>query len=1016
MRVSRLVAIALSLLPAAAAAQTVAIEAASPTSFTLVDGSPQTIGVRVTVDGTAVQFPPVQWTVVPGAGGASASVLHVSSPLELDGYSLVQVTVAGAKGGYQITASVPVPGLPPVTFAVVNAGGPVRELAVIGGGHQSTAVATPFPEPLVVEARDFAGDPVAGAPITFTSAASGPSATVGGPVTTDAAGRASVTATATALAGLHTVFATTGSGGGLVGSPGIRLSNLTAIPASILYVSGTAQTLVIGGNTASLRVRVHDASGADVSNVAVQFSGPASGPGLGVLSAFGDGVFAIPGGGRMFTSSVGATLGISANAEPGTYDVVASVAGVASTVRFTVTNVMPAIGAIRPNGRPEADLRGSEAAVGARFQSFAFQVVDTQDHPMAGVPVTLTAPLTEPTVVLDDSVIVTDEAGFARTSGTASAAAGFYRLRADAPGAPAPVSMLMLNRPVGYRPGEPLADAPATDQTGAARTLRGLLRPGRYLVLDVCANWCPACRAVAPQIPSTLATLAAAGIGVDLVPVLREGPTVGAASTQADAVAWLQDFSLPGVALHTNGDARSPLASAADLKLGAVSPAFPTYLLVAPDGTILDRHVGALDGPGMIAFVQAQVPVTFSVAPMTVLESAGTALVTVSRTPAAGAASVAVSTVPGTAGAGDYTATQATATFAPGQATATVSVPILDDPMDEPAEQFTVVLSNPQGGTIAQGTAAITIADDDPAPVVSIADQRYQEGTGTALPAAFPVTLDRPSASPVVVTYTIVAGTATAADVTLASGTVTVRPGTLAQSIALAIVPDRVIETKETFTVHLSAATAARIAVTDAVVTIVDDDVDTAPPVIQTVADVVIEVKMATTAQTLVSYPLPLAKDARDGAVPVVCTPVSGSKLGYGVWPVTCVAEDRAGNQARSGFSLVVRPPTIAGALFDPERPSAPLSEVRAGGEVRVHVDAGAFASRSRVVLTFVDAAGRRFDLEQAKAAIDGALDAVIEIPGAAAEGLGQVLADGVNATGPYNRGWFLTVLPRSRW
>ncbi|MFN7976591.1 MAG: Calx-beta domain-containing protein [Vicinamibacterales bacterium] len=1005
---TRLLTLILSCLPALAAAQNT-IDPASPTTLTLVDGTPQVLAVLVTSQGTPVPFPPVQWAVVP-ASGASASIQPVSSPQEQQGYSLVQATVAGAKGSYQITATVP--GLPPVVFQVTNAGGVVRSLAVIDGSHQSTVVNTPFADPIVVEARDFAGDPVAGVPITFAGATTGASATFGGAVTTDALGRASAAATANGTAGLHTAFASTPfPGGGTVGSPGIRLSNLTTAPGGMSNPNGSGQTLVIGGNAASLSVRVTDANGSPLTGVAVRFAGPSTGAGLGTVSGTTSSpAFEFPGGGRVFTVNGTATVSVRANATPGAYDVVGSVAGVPSTMRFALTNTAPAIGALQPNGRPEALMAGAEAPPGGRFQPFGFRVVDTQNHPMAGVPVTMTAPLTEPTILLDDTVVVTDATGFARTAGTASSTSGFYWLQATAPGAPAPVSMLMLNLPPGYRPGDQLADAAAVDDTGTARTLRGLLTPGRFLILDVCANWCSACALVAPQIPSTLAALAAQGIDVDLVPVLREGPSPGTASTQTDAVAWRQAFALPGIALHASGDLRSPLARAADLIAGALSPAYPTYLLVGPDGTILDRHVGALDGAAMTAFVQAHVTSAVSIGSTSVSESGGLATVTLTRTPVAGTATVAFATAPGSASAADFVATQGTVTFAAGQSTTTIDIPITDDAIDEPAEQFTVSLTAVQNATVTQGTAIVTIVDDDPPPVLTIADQRFIEGTGTAIPARVLVTMDRPSSTPVIVSYALIAGTATAADVSLTAGTVTLRPGEIAQSIALAIVPDKVIENKETFTLRITSATNAKVPVTDAILTIVDDDIDTAPPVFAAVSDVIVEVKMASTGVTIVPFSTPAAKDGRDGAVPVVCTPGSGAKLGYGAWPITCTAEDRAGNLATTRFNAIVRPPTVAGALFDPRDRTTPITTADAEAPVLVHVNAGAFLPRTRITLGFVDVSGRRFELERGRTDANGGLDVVIRIPRRAAEGPGQVLAEGTNAGGEYDRGWFLTV------
>ena len=82
---------------------------------------------------------------------------------------------------------------------------------------------------------------------------------------------------------------------------------------------------------------------------------------------------------------------------------------------------------------------------------------------------------------------------------------------------------------------------------------------------------------------------------------------------------------------------------------------------------------------------------------------------------AAGAVTVDYATADGTAEAGsDYTATSGTLTFAAGETAKTVSVPVLDDAVDEGEETFTLRLSNATGARITDGEAVGTIANDDP--------------------------------------------------------------------------------------------------------------------------------------------------------------------------------------------------------------------------------------------------------------------------------------------------------------
>ena len=83
------------------------------------------------------------------------------------------------------------------------------------------------------------------------------------------------------------------------------------------------------------------------------------------------------------------------------------------------------------------------------------------------------------------------------------------------------------------------------------------------------------------------------------------------------------------------------------------------------------------------------------------LDRAPAQTVTVDYATADGAGSWA-GTAPATAGA-DYTATSGTLSFAAGQTTRTVSVPILDDAIDEGIEHFLLRFSNPRGATLAAG-------------------------------------------------------------------------------------------------------------------------------------------------------------------------------------------------------------------------------------------------------------------------------------------------------------------------
>ena len=75
---------------------------------------------------------------------------------------------------------------------------------------------------------------------------------------------------------------------------------------------------------------------------------------------------------------------------------------------------------------------------------------------------------------------------------------------------------------------------------------------------------------------------------------------------------------------------------------------------------------------------------------------------------------VRYATANGTATAGsDYTAISGTLTFAPGQLTQTIAVPVLGDTVVEPNETFVVNLTAPANATLADGQGIGTILDND---------------------------------------------------------------------------------------------------------------------------------------------------------------------------------------------------------------------------------------------------------------------------------------------------------------
>ncbi len=149
--------------------------------------------------------------------------------------------------------------------------------------------------------------------------------------------------------------------------------------------------------------------------------------------------------------------------------------------------------------------------------------------------------------------------------------------------------------------------------------------------------------------------------------------------------------------------------------LDNASPSNPTILFNPPTS------------PSTLTVVNQPGAFQFSAANYTFNEGDGRATVTVVRSDAAGTATVdyrttdtdnftvgCADTVNNRGGAFarcDFATAVGTVSFAPGETTKTITVPIIDDARVEGAETFQVVLTNPAGTSI--GSTTVTIADND---------------------------------------------------------------------------------------------------------------------------------------------------------------------------------------------------------------------------------------------------------------------------------------------------------------
>lgn len=173
---------------------------------------------------------------------------------------------------------------------------------------------------------------------------------------------------------------------------------------------------------------------------------------------------------------------------------------------------------------------------------------------------------------------------------------------------------------------------------------------------------------------------------------------------------------------------------------------------------------------------------------------------------------------------GDYFATSGTLTFPPGVTSLTFSVQIVDDPLDEPNEDFLVTLLNPVNASLGISQNIVVIVDDDPPPFVFFvaATQTVNELDGTF---SIEVALSAPSSFTITVDFFDTGVSALEpGDYVMAPGQITFLPGETLQTISGTLTDDPIHEPNETFLVDLINAVNALPGVTIQHTVVIEDD------------------------------------------------------------------------------------------------------------------------------------------------------------------------------------------------
>ncbi len=190
--------------------------------------------------------------------------------------------------------------------------------------------------------------------------------------------------------------------------------------------------------------------------------------------------------------------------------------------------------------------------------------------------------------------------------------------------------------------------------------------------------------------------------------------------------------------------------------------------------------------------------------------------------------------IAGTATSGaDYTALSGTATITAGQLNTTITVPVLEDAIDEDNETVIITLTGVTSGTAtldpvpANLTATNTILDDDTYTATIAATDATATELGTTT-GEYTVSLDVANSSGGVITvgYTVTGTATSGSDFVALTGSVDIADLASSATILLTPIDDADVELDETVTVTLDAGTGYTVgAPNSADVTITSDDV-----------------------------------------------------------------------------------------------------------------------------------------------------------------------------------------------
>src|SRR5262249_44406199 len=160
----------------------------------------------------------------------------------------------------------------------------------------------------------------------------------------------------------------------------------------------------------------------------------------------------------------------------------------------------------------------------------------------------------------------------------------------------------------------------------------------------------------------------------------------------------------------------------------------------------------------------------------------------------------------------DYTLTSGTLSFDATVASQTILVPITDDTLPEPSENFTLTLSNPTGATLGTiKTTKVTITDNDPGVAFSMPVYTFSETMPTAV---IMVKRSGPKVGVVTVNYSASAGSAVdGVDFNSTTGQLVFQPADVSKTFGVHMINDTNDDGTKTVILQLTAVSPANVVI-----------------------------------------------------------------------------------------------------------------------------------------------------------------------------------------------------------